>query len=43
MWNVPIEETIDIRTNTLFENTERAKELLKNEFKEFSSLVMNSV
>ena len=35
MWNVPIEETIDIRTNTLFENTERAKE--------FSSLVMNSI
>ena len=29
MWNIPVEETIDIRTNILFENTERTEELLK--------------
>lgn len=40
MWNVPIEETIDIRTNTLFENTEREEDLLKillNELMESSA------
>lgn len=43
MWNIPVEETIDIRTNILFENTERTEELLKNELKELSSLVVNFI
>ena len=32
--NIPLEETIDICTNTLFENTEKVEGLSKIEFKE---------
>ena len=32
--NIPLEETIDICTNTLFENTEKVEGLSKREFKE---------
>ena len=32
--NIPLEETIDICTNTLFENLEKVKSLSKMEFKE---------
>ena len=37
--NIPLEETIDICTNTLFENTEKVEGLSKIEFKELLSLV----
>ena len=36
--NIPLEETIDICTNTLFENTEKVEGLSKIEFKELLSL-----
>ena len=36
--NIPLEEAIDICTNTLFENTKRVKGLPKKEFKELFSL-----
>ena len=36
--NNPLEGTIDICTNTLFENTERVEDLSKIEFKEILSL-----
>ena len=36
--NIPLEETFHIRTNTLFENTERVEGLSKIEFKELLSL-----
>ena len=32
--NIPLEETIDICTNTLYENTEKVEGLSKIEFKE---------
>ena len=35
---IPLEETIDICTNTLFENTEKVEGLSKIEFKELLSL-----
>ena len=37
---IPLEETIDICTNTLFENTERVEGLPKIEFKELLSLAI---
>ena len=37
--NIPIQETIDICTNKLFENIEKVKVLSKIEFKELLSLV----
>ena len=36
--NIPLEETINICTNTLFENTEKVEGLSKIEFKELLSL-----
>ena len=36
--NIPLEEIINIFTNTLFENTEKAEGLSKIEFKELLSL-----
>ena len=36
--NIPVEETIDICANTLFENTEKVEGLSKIEFKELLSL-----
>ena len=36
--NIPLEETIDICTNMLFENMERVEGLSKIEFKELLSL-----
>ena len=36
--NIPLEETIDICTNTLFENMEKVEGLSKIEFKELLSL-----
>ena len=36
--NIPLEETIDICTNTLFENTEKVEGLSKIEFEELLSL-----
>ena len=36
--NIPLEETIDICTNTLFENTEKVEGLSKIEFREVLSL-----
>ena len=36
--NIPLEETIDICTNTLFENTEKLEGFSKKEFKELLSL-----
>ena len=36
--NIPLEEIINICTNTLFENTEKAEGLSKIEFKELLSL-----
>ena len=36
--NIPLEETIDICTNTLFENTEKLEGLSKIKFKEILSL-----
>ena len=36
--NIPLQETIDICTNTLFENTEKLEGLSKMKFKEFLSL-----
>ena len=36
--NIPLEETIDICANTLFENTEKVESLSKIEFKELSFL-----
>ena len=36
--NIPLEETIDICTNTLFENMEKVEDLSKIEFKELLSL-----
>ena len=36
--NIPLEETIDICTNTLFENTEKLEGLSKMKFKEILSL-----
>ena len=36
--NIPLEETIDICTNTLFENMEKIEGLSKIEFKELLSL-----
>ena len=36
--NIPLEETIDICTNTLFENVEKVEALSKIEFKELLSL-----
>ena len=36
--NIPLEETIDICTNTLFENTEKVEGLSNVEFKELLSL-----
>ena len=35
---IPLEETINICTNTLFENTEKVEGLSKIEFKELLSL-----
>ena len=37
--NIPLEETIDICTDTLFKNTGRVQGLSKIEFKELLSLV----
>ena len=36
--NIPLEEIINICTNTLFENTEKAEGLSKIEFKELLTL-----
>ena len=36
--NIALEETIDICTNTIFENTEEVEDLSKIEFKELLSL-----
>ena len=36
--NIPLEESIDICANTLFENTEKVEALSKIEFKELLSL-----
>ena len=36
--NIPLQETIDICTNTLFENTEKLEGLSKMKFKEILSL-----
>ena len=36
--NIPLQETIDIYANTLFENTERIEGLSKLQFKELISL-----
>ena len=36
--NIPLEETIDICTNSLFENMEKVEGLSKIEFKELLSL-----
>ena len=36
--NIPLEETVTICTNTLFENMEKVEGVSKIEFKEFLSL-----
>ena len=41
--DIPLEENIDICTNTLSENTERVKGLSKKEFKELLSLATKEV
>ena len=38
--NIPLEETIDICTNTLFENMEKVEDLSKIEFKELLSIAI---
>ena len=38
--NIPLEETINICTNTLFENTEKVEGLSKIEFKELFCLLL---
>ena len=38
--NIPLEETVDICTNTLFENTERVDGLSKIEFRKLLSVAI---